>query len=187
MQPRFYLAITPRGAGVSAAVFYRGDGDSVHGWFAGARNHGCVSRFFAIERYFAKDPATFWWTMENDPQGKWAVGDTSRVSGIHCPLSETACHELQLLQSAFADEWLFYDGDPRAGNEIDAYRRLGLPVGPVNVRACQFPRFDQRQPTWTYASPDDRPQRDCLSRPALDARLPREDGAGVTKGSLGET
>ena len=154
MQPRFYLANTPRGAGVAAAVFYRVDGDSVQGWFTGARNHGSVSRYFVLEHYFAKEPTIFWWSMQDDALGRWAAGDSSRVSGIHCPLAEAACHELQRLQTAFADEWLFYAGDPRAQKEIDAYRQLGLPVEPVNVRSCQFSRFDQRQPTWTYASPD---------------------------------
>ena len=57
------------------------------------------------------------------------------------------------LQAEFADEWLFYADDPRAKDEIDAYRRLELPVLQVNVRSSQFSRFDQAQPTWTYASP----------------------------------
>jgi len=153
MQPRFYLAHTPRGAGVAAAVLYRAHGPDVQGWFTGARDHGCESRFFALERFYTTDPTIFWRSMEDDAHGRWAAGDTSRVSELHCPLPEIVRHELGQLQSEFADEWLFYRDDPRALHEIEAYRQLGLAVGAVNVRSSQFTRFDRTQPTWTYASP----------------------------------
>jgi hypothetical protein len=153
MQPRFYLAHTPRGAGLAAAVLYRAQEQDVHGWFTGARDHGCEARFFALERFYTTGPPAFWYSMEDDAHGKWAAGDTSRVRELHCPVPQVVCHELEQLQSEFADEWLFYPDDPRALSEIDAYGKLGLSVGPVNVRASQFTRFDRTQPTWTYASP----------------------------------
>jgi len=153
MQPRFYLANTPRGVGVSAALFYVPDRESVYGWFTGARNHGCESMFFALEHYYAKEPTIFWRSMEDDVHGRWAAGDTAKVTDTHCPVPEAMCHELERLQSEFADEWLFFLGDPRAAREVNDYWRLGLPVGQVNVRSSQLQRFDQTQPTWTYASP----------------------------------
>ncbi len=153
MQPRFYLANAPRGAGVAAALFYLADGEDVCGWFTGARNHGCESMYFALEHYYAKEPTVFWRSMGDDVHGRWAAGDSSTVSGIHCPVPESACHELERLQAEFADEWLFYADDPRAAKEIDAFRQLGMPVGQVNVRSSQLGRFDRTQPTWTYASP----------------------------------
>lgn len=154
MQPCFYLAITPRGAGLAAALFYRVDGVDIQGWFTGARNHGFLSKFFALERYYGEGPAVFWRSMDGGGRGRWMAGDTSRVSNLHSPLPEAACHELERLQSAFAAEWLFYADDPRAVREMDEYRRLGLPVGAVNVRSSQLARFDRRGPTWIYASPD---------------------------------
>lgn len=154
MQPRFFLAITPRGAGLSAALFYRVAGSDVQGWFTGARDHGRESRFFVLERYFHDEPTVLWRSAEGDARGRWIADGTARARDVHSPMPEAACLELERLQSAFAAEWLFYADDPRAAPEIDAYRRLELPVGTVNVRSSQFARFDRGGPTWTYASPD---------------------------------
>jgi hypothetical protein len=66
---------------------------------------------------------------------------------------DAVCHELERLQEAFVREWLFYPAEPGDAPAAAAYRDLGLPVGPVNVRAEQLSRFDQSQPTWVYASP----------------------------------
>lgn len=60
------------------------------------------------------------------------------------------CHELQRLQGAFVQEWLFFADDEKAA---EAYRKLGLPVQGVNVRADQLHRSDQHQPTRVYAVP----------------------------------
>ena len=153
MQPCFYLAYAPRGVGVAAALFYVVRQETVFGWYTGARNHGCESRFFALENYFSEVPTVYWHSVEDDVHGQWAAGRTAKLKQVHGPAPDAVCHELERLQSEFDDEWLFYAGDPRAAKEIDAYRRLELPVTQVNVRSCQFPRFDQTQPTWIYASP----------------------------------
>jgi hypothetical protein len=70
-----------------------------------------------------------------------------------CPISEADCAELSRLQSAFVREWLFCPGDPLDDDEVAAYRKLELPMRPMNVRSAQFRRFEQRRPVWVYASP----------------------------------
>lgn len=154
MQPHFYLAYTPRGAGVAAATFHLAQGENVYGWFIGARNHGSSAAFFALERYYSREPTIYWQSVEDDVHGPWkadVAGTVTAAAGG--PVPEAIRHELARLQSEFADEWLFYPEDRRAEREVEAYRKLELPVETVNVQAGQFHRFDQSQPTWVYASP----------------------------------
>ena len=153
MQPYFYLAFTPRGVGVVAATFYFVQAENVYGWFIGARNNGCAAGFFALERYYSRETTIYWRSLEDDVHGEWEAAVIGAVTAASGPVPEAIRHELARLQSAFADEWLFFPEYPGAEGEIEAYRKLELPVETVNIRPAQFHRFDQSQPTWIYASP----------------------------------
>ena len=153
MQSRFYLAFTPRGAGVAAAGYYLVVDPSIYGWFTGARDHGLDAAFFALEGYYSAAPTMYSRSREDDVHGPWVTGVGEKTTEIESPVPEAVRHELARLQSAFVDEWLFYADDPRAAEEIEAYHRLDLPVQAVNVRTRELQRFDQTGPTWVYTSP----------------------------------
>ncbi len=153
MQPYFYLAYAPRGAGVAAATFHLVQAENVYGWFIGARNNGCAAGFFALERYYSRETTIYWRSLEDDVHGKWQADAVGAIAAASGPVPEAIRHELARLQSAFADEWLFFSADRGAEGEIEAYRKLELPVETVNIRAAQFHRFDQSQPTWICTSP----------------------------------
>ena len=150
MEAHSYLAYTPRGAGVAAALFYLTIGDDVYGWYTGACSYGFPSAYFALEHFYSTHATLFYRSVEDDVYGPWVVDYAPVMTEARCPVPERLCHELQRLQGAFVQEWLFFPDDEKAAA---AYRKLGLPVQGVNVRADQLHRFDQRQPTWVYAAP----------------------------------
>lgn len=153
MQVHSYLACAPRDAGVSAALFYAPRGTDVLGWLAGGAGGRCVAAFFAVEDYFAKRGARFCRSVDDDIRGPWLEESAPVTTGIRCPIAEAECAGLSRLQSAFVREWLFVPDDPVEHDEVDAYRRLGYPLQPINVRTAQFDRFDRHRPTWVHASP----------------------------------
>lgn len=153
MQVHAYLACAPRDVGVSAALFYAASGENVHGWLACEHERRCAAAYFALEGYYSTRDAVFCRSVDDDVRSRWIEQAVPVTTEIRCPVSETGCGELSRLQSAFVHEWLFADDDPRDRAEVEAYRKLGLPVRAVNVRTAQFHRFDQRRPVWVHASP----------------------------------
>jgi hypothetical protein len=136
-----------------SALFYAVRAENIYGWLTRERDGGCAAAFFALERYYSTADTMFCRSLDDDVYGKW-IEQTAPVSTeIASPVPEAERHELARLQSAFVSEWVFYPGDPRDHGEVEAYRKLGLPVRPVNVRSSQFHRFDQNRPVWVYASP----------------------------------
>lgn len=153
MQVHAYLACAPREAGLAAALFYEARGPNVCGWLAGVHANQCTAAYFDIEGYYSSRDAVFCRSLGEDVHGRWIEHAVPLTTEIRCPIAEPECGELSRRQAGFAGEWLFYPDNPSARAEVDAYRRLGLPVRPVNVRSAQFRRFDQRRPVWVYASP----------------------------------
>jgi hypothetical protein len=153
MQVHAYLACAPREAGVAAALFYAVWGRNVCGWLAGEHDRRASAAFFALEDYYSTADAVFCRSVDDDVRGGWIAQAVPVTTEIRCPIPEADCGELSRLQSAFVREWLFCADDPRDRAEVEAYRKLGVPVRPLNVRAAQFHRFDQRRPVWVYASP----------------------------------
>jgi hypothetical protein len=153
MQAHFHFAYAPRGAGVISALLYVRAGENVFGWYTGAKDHGCEVAYFALERYYSTHATAFCRSLANDVYGAWVLDFPPLTTDIRSPVPEEVCHELERLQAVFVREWLFYPGEPGADAEAAAYGKLGLPVGPVNIRSERFTRFDQSQPTWTCASP----------------------------------
>ena len=153
MQVHSYLACAPRDMGVTAALFYVPRGENVCGWLAAGEGLRSAAAFFAVEGYYSAGAARFCRSVEDDLRGRWIEQTVPVTTDVRSPIAEADCAELSRLQSAFIREWLFYPGDPQDDDEVAAYRKLGLPVRPVNVRATQFHRFDQHRPIWVHASP----------------------------------
>lgn len=153
MQVHAYLACAPRDAGVAAALFYAARAANVRGWVACEHDRRCAAAYFALEGYYSARDAVFCRSVDDDVRGPWIEQAVPVTAPVRCPVAEADCGELARLQAAFVREWLFFPDDPRDRAEVDAYRKLGLPVRALNVRAAQFHRFDQRRPVWVHASP----------------------------------
>ena len=150
MEAHSYLAYSPRGAGLASALFYLAADDNVYGWYTGACSYAFPAAYFTLEDFYSTRATLFYRSLEDDVYGPWVVDYTPITTEARCPVPQPLCHELQRLQGAFVQEWLFFDDDEKAA---EAYRKLGLPVQGTNVRADQLHRLDQRQPTWVYAAP----------------------------------
>lgn len=152
MDVHSYIACAPRGAGVALAMFYLVAGKSVRGWFAREHDARSASAYFALEPSHPAGAMLFCRSVDDDPHGKW-IGHTLPVTtGIRCPLSDSECRELARRRAAFGLEWLFSPDDPRDRDEVESYRKLGLPTRPLNVRSAQFGRFDRNRAVWVHAS-----------------------------------
>jgi hypothetical protein len=150
LEPHSYLAYAPRGAGLGSALLYVAAEDHIYGWYTGASSYAYPAAFFALENFYSTHATVFCRSIDNDVYGPWVADYSPVITDVRCPLPEPLGHELERLQGAFVQEWLFYPDDR---NGVEEYRALGLPVQPVNVRARQLHRFAQDQPTWVYVSP----------------------------------
>ena len=153
MQVHAYLACAPRGAGVTAALFYAVRGEDVCGWLAHESHAGSAAAFFMLEQHYSTAETVFCRSVDDDVFGRWIKQAAPVTIDVRCPVAQSDCHELSRLQSAFVREWLFYPDAPLDHGECAAYRSLGLRVRAVNVRSSQFERFDQRRAVWVHASP----------------------------------
>jgi hypothetical protein len=150
MEPHAYLAYVPNGVGVASALFYLVHKTNVYGWYIGADAYAYPPAFFALEDFYSTRATVFCRSVEDDAYGPWVQDSAPVTTDIRCPVPEPICHELDRCQAAFVREWLFFPEDAR---NVAEYRRLGLPVEAVNIRADQFHRFARDQPVWTYTSP----------------------------------
>jgi hypothetical protein len=153
MQVHCYLATAPRASGVVCALFYAVLGENVCGWYTGTPDLEIAAAFFALEQYYSTQETVYCRSVSGDLRGGWIVETAPITTDIRCPLAEPVCHELSRLQSEFVREWIWYLGDPRCGEEEDAYGKLGFSPRPINVRASQLHRFDCSRPVWVHTSP----------------------------------
>lgn len=171
---RNYLAYAPRGAGLLCAVVYLEVEKDVCGWWIGFKEGRFPSAFFLLENFFSTRGTTLLATRDSDAYDGWRYDYASSRPEIDPPLSieDRLCHELERLQNAFAEEWLFFAGN--GGNEEDVayYRQNDLPVQEVNIKAKRLGRMDRSDAVWTYGSTA--PERDVIDY--LAPRWPLEYG-----------
>lgn len=117
-----------------AALLYLDRGSDVYGWFAQARGAHYSAAFFTIENFYAERTPLVCRSMEDDVHGLWERQLPPPVQEIRSPVPEALGHELERLQSAFVDEWLFFLVDPHSLSEVEHYRRAGLPLHAFNIR-----------------------------------------------------
>jgi len=172
IMPRIFFAFAPMGAGLMCAVVYIESGNDVYGWWCGYQDGHFPSAFFKLEDFFSTRTTAFFTTEGSDLYGGWktdySIGKPERIDPS-LPVEEDMCHELDRLQGAFADEWLFPDGDEA---ETDAYRHHDLPVLDINIKSRKLNKLDKGDVVWTYRSKEF--DRDVLDY--LTARWPLEYG-----------
>jgi hypothetical protein len=153
--PVGYLAYTPRGAGLLAAVVYVAAEKDVYGWWTGASNSDFPSAFFLLEDFFRVSGTTFYATRGMDLYGGWAFNYSSSQPELDKPepVADDLSHELEQLQDAFWAEWLFVSDDKGIEDEVAAYARSELPLQQVNIKIARLNKLDKEDVIWTYASP----------------------------------
>ena len=139
--PEFFLAYTPRGAGLRCAIVYLSSGSDIYGWFIGPRtDQSTASSYFMLEDVHTAKPYRYEAVREADLHSDWL-------------LSEAARHEVARAKEIFAAEWLVMPGDPQSESSHNQYAEAELAAGEVNVRFDRLARFTKLQPTWTFYSP----------------------------------
>ena len=118
------------------AVFFLASRSNVYGWYTGSEQGTFPACYFMLEHFYSSLPTVFYRTTDNSPYAHWVKesGETETLLVDHSPVPEVLMHELDRLQFIFITEWLFYPQEPGSATEVDAYRILGLPVQPVNIR-----------------------------------------------------
>ena len=153
--PASYLAYTPRGVGLLAAVVYLAADKDVYGWWTGARNSDFPSAYFLLEDFFSVRGTTFYATRGMDLYGGWALNYASSQPELGTPVrvADDMAHQLEKLQDAFWAEWLFFSDDQGVEDEVAAYARSELPLQQVNIKSSRLNKLDSTDVIWTYASP----------------------------------
>ncbi len=156
IEPSVHIAYAPRGAGLLCALFWFAEREHVYGWYTGAADHSHPAQFFMLENYYAARDTNCYLSADNDVRGDWLEIEPGRSHMIDkpIPVPEVQCHELERLQQAFAQEWLFYASEPADSREADALHARELPVLAVNVRAAKLGKLVTDSPVWTYTTPE---------------------------------
>ncbi|MGZ5095508.1 MAG: hypothetical protein ACXWCY_21485 [Burkholderiales bacterium] len=178
--PRTFIAYRPFGAGLRCAIFYFEIGPHVYGWWIGRRRSRYYSAYFKLEDFFSARSTLFYATGGMDLYGGWRFLYSARTAALGTPLpvEDDAAHELDRLQGIFAAEWLFFEDDPGAAAEREAYEKLKMPLRRVNIRASSLNRLIEKDAELQYLSHDfDMDVLDYLQRHwPLDYRKPRKSG-----------
>lgn len=134
-------------------MFYIERGVDVYGWYAEARRARYRAAFFMIENFYAEHATLLYRSVEDDVYATWIREVPGPGPSLRCPVEDNLAHELERLQSAFIDEWLFFADDPAQSAEADAFARSALPTFAFNVRSRRLGQLDQTRAVWTHRSP----------------------------------
>lgn len=153
MQPKIYLCQSEgRSAPFSACFYLEGNGE-LYGWRLYAKGHRFAAAFFMLENFYDSDRTVLYRSVEDDVYGAWMSDYPRRHEEIRCPLPDPVQHELERLQSLFVQEWLFFENDPEADQDISLYERQHLAVHAVNVKFRKLSRLVRTQRRWEYRMP----------------------------------
>ncbi|MBI2319997.1 MAG: hypothetical protein HYY28_01845 [Betaproteobacteria bacterium] len=155
IEPHVHLAYAPRGAGVLCAMFWFVEQSDVYGWFTGAKGYEHPARFFMLEAYYATRETCCYLSAENDLYGQWLQATKTRPSRIDrpIPVPRDLCPELDRMQDAFVNEWLWFEDDPRHAEEASALRLHELPVLALNIQASKLNKLLPDGPIWDFWTP----------------------------------
>jgi hypothetical protein len=153
-QPQHYIAYAPHGLGLECALCYFVEGAHVYGWWTGFKDYQYPSAFFMIEHYFSDRNTILYATEGADIYGGWRYDYSRRAPKLDSAIAvdDAICHKLERLQDAFANEWLWYRGDPGSDEEARAYERAELAVQDVNLKHRQLGKLRKDAPVWIERS-----------------------------------
>lgn len=153
-QPQAYIAYAPRGPGLECAVTYFVQGKDVYGWWIVFKDYAYLSAYFKLENFFSRLDTIFYATEASDVYGGWRYQYSRTPAKLDkaIPIDDETCHQLDQLQDAFVNEWLWLKGDPDSAEESAAYARDELAVEDVNVKHGKLGKLKKDAPVWTYES-----------------------------------
>jgi hypothetical protein len=127
----------------------------VYGWFTGAKGREHPARFFMLEHYYATRETCCYLSAEDDLYGQWLQATEASPFGIVCPVPVPGalCPELDRVQDAFVQEWLWFEGDHRQAEEAAALRRHELPARALNIRASRLNKLLRGPMVWDFWTP----------------------------------
>lgn len=154
MQFKHFLSYSPTESGSVFALLYLEQRDDIYGWHAEARGQYFSAGFFMIDHFYASRFSGLYRSAEDDIHDPWIVDYPPVKDVIRCPLPELVSHELESMQSAFIDEWLFFMNEPGTETELAAYAARGLPVHAASIKTRRLGRLDKRHSPWTHSPPN---------------------------------
>lgn len=152
MQPKVYISYSPGNSGAVFALLYCGGGADIYGWHVEARNTYFSAAFFMVEDFYSSGALRLYRSVEDDVYSLWTIDCPPTREKIRSPLPDAMAHELERVQSAFVDEWLFFRHDDRIDAELAAYPARGLPIQEVNIKSRRLDRLHKTNSGWVYLS-----------------------------------
>lgn len=152
MQPKTQIRYLPDEPSSVAMLFYVESGVDVYGWYSHAEKDNFSAAFFMLENFYIDRPSALYRSIEDDVYGPWLSDCPPSDIEIRCPLPEPVRHELERLQSNFADDWLFFENDPAVAQEFLAYGNHRLVIHAVNVKSKKLNRLEKNKGDWEYKS-----------------------------------
>jgi hypothetical protein len=153
MQPKIYLCQSEGRSAPLSACFYLESSRELYGWRLHSKGHRFAAAFFMLENFYESGKAALYRSVEDDVYGPWMSDYPRRPEEIRCPLPEPVQHELERRQFLFLQEWLFFENDPDAENEIALYDRQHLSIHAVNIKFRKLGRLARTQHRWEYRTP----------------------------------
>jgi hypothetical protein len=153
MQPRTHIRYFPNQPSSVSALFYVEYGVDVYGWYSHAERENFSAAFFMLENFYVDHPSALYRSVEDDVYGPWISDFPIGGAEIRCPLPEPVRHELERMQSNFADEWLFFENDPAASQEVLTYSSHRLLIHAVNVKSKKLNRLEKNNADWEHKTP----------------------------------
>ncbi len=153
MQPKVYLSLSQETPPSLTALCYVEVDNDLYGWYLFAQEHDMSPGFFMIENFYTARTPVLYRSVEDDAYAAWTVDYPLRKNAIRCPVHDGLVHELERIQSAFVDDWLFFENDPDNAAEFAAYQRRKLPLQVANIRIKKLSRFRKTGPRWTHCTP----------------------------------
>lgn len=153
MQPKAHIRYLPDAPSSVSALFYIEYGVDVYGWYTHAEQDNFSVAFFMLENFYVNRSTALYRSIEDDVYGPWTNDSLPTDSKIRCPLPEPVRHELERIQSNFVDEWLFFENDPGASQELLAYASHRLLTHAVNIKSRKLNRLEKSKSSWEYKTP----------------------------------
>lgn len=153
MQPKLYISLSREELPSLTALFYVEANIDLYGWYLFAQEHVMSAGFFMVEHFYAERTPVLYRSIQDDAYAPWKVDYPVRKNTLRCPVPDAFVHELERMQSAFADDWLFFENDPHNAAEIATYAKKGLPLMAANVRTRKLSRFRKSDTTLMHCTP----------------------------------
>jgi|GEM_PF-1267870 len=153
MQPKIYVSQSEDASQSLTALFYLDAQRDLYGWHLQSVDGQVSAAYFMIEHFYADRLPVLYRSIADDVYEPWVTDYPPRRELLRCPLPDAVAHELEHLQSAFVDDWLFFENDIGIAAEVESYRNRGMELQPVNIRSRKLARMTRERGHWYHMTP----------------------------------